>query len=476
MRFKKVIALLVAMLMATTALAACGSGTEEETGTPSAPAETDSGATTTPDDSGDDDDDDVGTTVDAPVAGGLTLTVLTHRTDRDQDGSLAERTKAFEELYDCNVVYQSYTGYAEDALTMLSATNWGDVMMIPGVELRDLGEYYEPLGTYADLSQEYNWVQERMYDGLVYGMPHAGNVAGGYNYNKRIWEGAGITSMPTTPDEFVAALETIKEVYPDVIPLYTNYAAGWTMAGWTAFAYSAMANPDWQVDMLINSEDPFAPGSALYLSAKLQYDVFSNPDLIEADPSTTDWEACKALINEGKIATINLASWATSQFQEAGPNPEDIAFAPVPFTVDGKQWAESSGDYHLGVNKYATDEQKDLAKAYVFWFVNESGFAESEGMLSPRKGVPVEIPNFENVELFSQAPAPDGLVGVWDSIDKGSDVNINEAATVGNYKLRIAEAAFAGQPYSVVEDILTEMNEKWATERDANAELEAYLN
>ena len=44
----------------------------------------------------------------------LTLKVLTHRTDRIEDGSLEEMTKAFEEANNCKVEYQGFTDYSTD--------------------------------------------------------------------------------------------------------------------------------------------------------------------------------------------------------------------------------------------------------------------------------------------------------------------------------------------------------------------------
>ena len=48
--------------------------------------------------------------------------------------------------------------------------------------------------------------------------------------NKKVFADAGITELPKTPDEFIADLQLIKD-NTDAIPLYTNYAAGWTMGG-----------------------------------------------------------------------------------------------------------------------------------------------------------------------------------------------------------------------------------------------------
>ena len=87
----------------------------------------------------------------------LTLTVLTHRTDRlanGGDGSLEEMTKAFESANNCIVKYQGFTDYAGDVSTMMSTSDYGDVLMIPDtVKLSDLSNYFEPLGSYDDLKE-----------------------------------------------------------------------------------------------------------------------------------------------------------------------------------------------------------------------------------------------------------------------------------------------------------------------------------
>ena len=62
-------------------------------------------------------------------------------------------------------------------------------------------------------------------DGLVYGVPSTGN-AQGIVYNKRVFTEAGVAETPKTPDEFIAALQAIKDYDSSIIPLYTNYADG----------------------------------------------------------------------------------------------------------------------------------------------------------------------------------------------------------------------------------------------------------
>lgn len=467
MKFRRILA---GILAATTMLsfAACsGNDTSSDAGTESnAGGDTSTSTNAGGDDAGANDGGEQ-----------LVLKVLTHRTDRVEDGSLDAMTDAFEQANNCIVEYQGYTDYESDVSTMMNTTEYGDVLMIPGtVKLADLSNFFEPLGTYDELSQKYNWVDAKMFDGTVYGMPHLGSVAGGICYNKRIWAEAGVTELPKTPEEFLAALKLIDE-NTDAIPYYTNYAdASWTLVQWASLVNSASGSSSYETDKMIAKEDLFIDGDAYYEVYELMFDIFSNPTLIEEDPMTTDWEGCKKAINDGKIATMVMGSWAVSQFKEAGENPDDIGYMPAPFNVDGVQYAESAPDYCLGINKNRSDDVKDLAAKYITWFVEESGFAVKEGSVATLKGsaMPDYLDAFSECEMFVTETAPEGLVGVWDTINNDSEVGTWQG-DAANFKILIAEAAFAGEGKDAMVEIMNNANAKWTATRDANADLDAYL-
>ena len=407
----------------------------------------------------------------------LTLKVLTHRTDRLEDGSLAEMTKAFEEANNCKVEYQGFTDYATDIPTMMNTTEYGDVLMIPDtVKLEDLSNFFEPLGTYDEMNAKYMWADKKMYDNTVYGIAHLGTIAGGICYNKRIWKEAGVTTLPVTPEEFVADLKLIAE-NTDAIPYYTNFAdASWTLVQWASLVNSASGSKSYETDLLVNKQDIFTPGGAYYEVYKLMFNVFKDPTLHEEDPMTSDWEGCKKAINEGKIATMVMGSWAVSQFKEAGDNPDDIGYMPAPFSVNGKQYAESTADYCLGINKNRSDDIKALGKKYITWFVEESGFAQKEGSVCALRGseMPDYLTDFANCEFFVTDAAPEGLVGVWDAINNDSEVGTWQG-DAANFKIQIAEAAFAGEGDDKFDSIIAEANSKWNAERDANEAFNAYI-
>ena len=302
-------------------------------------------------------------------------------------------------------------------------------------------------------------------DGNVYGLA-VGGTATGVLYNKKIWEQAGITENPKTPDEFLADLQLIKD-NTDAIPYYTNFKdASWTITQWQNLVISAAGGADAENKLLQDKSDLFVEGNGYYEVYKLMYDLFSKPDLLEEDHANTEWESSKVWFGEGKIATMVMGSWAVSQFMEKAENPDDIGYMPVPITAaDGKVYAEEGPDYTLGVS--ANSKNQDLAKAYVEWFVSDSGFSEQEGMISTvqNKELPSTLSGFKDAVFFEKAVCPDDLVGKFDEIDKESGVGVWQGDE-DNFKIKLAEAAFAGKGDDGFNEIIADVNKKWAAARD----------
>ena len=287
-----------------------------------------------------------------------------HRTDIPEklEGYVAE----FQKIYpNVEIEYELITDYAENALMRVGNTDW-TIMGIPTVQKDELSKYFVPLGSLETLSGLYNFMSSWSFEGVCYGIPSTGN-ANGVLYNKRIFAEAGVTELPKTPDEFIAALKAVKEK-TDAIPLYTNYAAGWTMGAWDAYMGVAATGKDTYMNQeLPHAKDPFADqgnGTGPYAVYKILYDAAAE-GLIEDDYTTTDWEGCKPMLNNGQIATMVLGSWAFTQMRDAvgGEHPEDVGYMAFPISIDGKQYAPAGGDYNFGINAKASYEEK-LASLY----------------------------------------------------------------------------------------------------------------
>ena len=384
-----------------------------------------------------------------------------HRTDIPEklEGYVAE----FQKIYpNVEIEYELITDYAENALMRVGNTDW-TIMGIPTVQKDELSKYFVPLGSLETLGELYNFMSSWSFEGVCYGIPSTGN-ANGVLYNKRIFAEAGVTELPKTPDEFIAALKAVKEK-TDAIPLYTNYAAGWTMGAWDAYMGVAATGKDTYMNQeLPHAKDPFADqgnGTGPYAVYKILYDAAAE-GLIEDDYTTTDWEGCKPMLNNGQIATMVLGSWAFTQMRDAegGEHPEDVGYMAFPISIDGKQYAPAGGDYNFAINVQASYEEKLASMYYLKWLTHESGFAYSEG------GVPIdkngEYPDlyaaFDGIDMLSDADALEGEETLLSELNAESELNFNNG---GNTKVQeIIEHGFNHD--KEFDDIMADWNAAWS--------------
>ena len=389
------------------------------------------------------------------------ITVITNRTD------IAPTT--FKKVYGpqftaglgkgTKVKFEAFTNYTQDVLTMMNTKNYGDVLGIPNsVTPAQFSKFFSPLGKASDLSKTYRFINEGSYNGTVYGLAQTGN-AGGYDVNLKDWKAAGITTPPATPAEFIADLQKIKAAEPNVIPLYTNYATGWAPTAWTnSFTgYGQGANSQ---NLMAHTKAPWTAGQDTFIGDDLLYKAVA-AGVTEKDPTTTDWEGSKPLINNGGIATMFLGSWSVAQFQAAGPNAADIGFYPIPVKdpKTGKFQTFISGDFKLAINKNSKCQAS--ARAWLTYFEQNSGYAYSQGGINPY----IKGPNGESYTIFdklgveykSLMPAPAGHDSDFASVYKASGVP--QDGTVEQAIIDTARGAKSGSEASIFADL----NSKWAT-------------
>ena len=209
----------------------------------------------------------------------------THRTDRGEDGTLDALVADFNKVYpNITVEVEAIPDFAEEALLRLTAGEYADIMAIPAIDKAEYGTYFYPLDTVENMENEINFASQTEYDGYTYGVPYMAN-AQGVVYNKAVFEAAGVTEIPKTPDEFIAALQAIKD-NTDAIPLYTNYAAGWTMGAWDAYVGCVSNGDDTYMNQkFVHTAEPFkdnGDGTGAFALYKILYDATAN-GLIEDD-------------------------------------------------------------------------------------------------------------------------------------------------------------------------------------------------
>lgn len=397
------------------------------------------------------------------------ITFIHHRTDID--GTLIKDYIAqFNKKYpDVKVKTETFSDYDGQMTIRMNSNDYGDALIINDqINPTDYHNYFEVLGTATELEKEYMWIRvsKATIGEDVYGIPTCGN-AFGIVYNKRIYAEAGVTSLPKSPEEFIAALKLIKEK-TDAIPYYTNYAADWTLAGqYEDHRTSVSGDPDY-VNQLIHMDDPFSPGRPHYIVYKILYDVVKE-GLVEDDPMTTDWESSKTRLATGEIATMMLGSWAIAQCQEravqSGVDPADVAFMPFPYTnKDGKMYAGSGGDRNVAISIHS--KNKEAARAWIDFFLKETDYAKQLGAINVLKSKQSEFPEtlkaFQDlgVVIITNNPPPEGEEGLLDLLDKQSEVGL----WLSDFKKRIVEAAM-GTRNETYDDIMNDLNAKWAKAR-----------
>ena len=395
------------------------------------------------------------------------LKILTNRTDL-VDTTFKEYITQFQKLYpNIQITYEGITDYDGDVMTRLTTKDWGDICMIPSkINKVDYPSYFLSYGETDKLSEKYNMLNDRTYDNQAYGIPSVGNIQG-IVYNKKVFADAGITELPKTPDDFLAALKTIKEK-TDAIPLYTNFAAGWTVKAWDAYIGAcATGSADYMNTTLEHTSNPFSKagdGEKNVGPYAVYYTLYNavNQKLVEDDPTTSDWEGSKTMLAKGQIGCMVLGSWSIVQMQQAatdaGEDPTNIAYMPFPITVDGKQYASASPDYNYGINVNSSADDQLAAQLYVKWLTEKSGFAESQASVPLLKGqdYPEALAAFDSIEIVYDNPAPEGEEELFNELNETSELGINSSETT---KLAIVEAALHNT--KSLDDIMNEWNQKW---------------
>ncbi|MFD1888177.1 ABC transporter substrate-binding protein [Paenibacillus wenxiniae] len=393
------------------------------------------------------------------------ITVITQRTDI-VDTVFQDYAKEFEKLYpDVKVNFEALSDYEGQIKVRMSTKDYGDVLLIPtSIPIKDIPDFFEPLGSYDEMKDQYTGIEERMVDNQVYGIPVAITYSG-IIYNKAVFKQAGITAIPRTTEQFISALQQVKQK-TQAVPLYTNYASGWALTQWESDLTTVAGDPDYVNIKQPASDENFVAGQPHYDLYKVMYDAAKN-GLIEKDPTTTDWETSKADLASGKIATMVLGSWAIDQVKSLATNKDDIGFMPFP-TNASNVIVPLAADYNLAIN--VNSENKAAARAWIDWFTNKSNYAvEQAGSISPAKGaeLPAILKEYEQdgVEFKTITPAKAGEEGRVDKIDKEGEIGLWQP----DFKKRIIEAAI-GNTNESYDDIMKSLNEAWTKARAAVAQ------
>ena len=233
-------------------------------------------------------------------------------------------------------------------------------MYFPSFSPKKAAEYFEPLGTVGELSNYIDITNKALGDGddaVVYGVP-LGINAGGYVYNKKMWDAAGITEAPGNVTDFIADLKIIEEK-TDAVPTLCCYTPKeqFVLSQIVLLGPAATGDPNYKTKLLVNGGAPLVGFKIRYLDERRTEAGFVDGDG-KPIPGDADFEA--EIAEEAKKISLN----------------------PAPYTApDGKRYASVGADYLWAVNNTIADDQKELAKAFIKWWVEKSPFMKDEGYI-----------------------------------------------------------------------------------------------
>ncbi|GGV44490.1 sugar ABC transporter substrate-binding protein [Kitasatospora herbaricolor] len=396
---------------------------------------------------------------DSRIAG--EITVLTNRTDQIADGTLKKYAAKFRKLHpDVKVNFEGLTDYEGETRVRMHTDTYGDVLLIPNdLAVNQYPTYFAPLGTADDLQPRFDFTEYATVANQVYGLANVG-IGTGFVYNKVVWEQAGVTEWPTTPQQFIDDLKAIR-AKTQATPYYTNYRDGWPLRQWT----DHIGGPNCEnsaKDALATTSDPWAAGRDLNTIDGLLYSVV-HEKLTEADPTTTDWESSKTLLGSGKIGAMFLGSWAVPQIERAaeaaGHNPDDIGYMPFPALHNGHLCTVVQPDYKYAVNTHSRN--KAAARAWIDWYLTKSGSAQAEQAISTLKGTPLPpaLKTFDERGVRIMVETQD-KAAVVSRIDKGAQIGLDTP----DYRRKLVDIARGAAPGDR-DGYFAELNTKWSVSR-----------
>ncbi|MFF9313841.1 ABC transporter substrate-binding protein [Streptomyces sp. NPDC014748] len=390
-----------------------------------------------------------------------TIKVLTNRTDLVQDGTMKKYAAAFNKEYPkVKVQFEGITDYEGEVKIRMNTDKYGDVLLIPAAVAKgDYPKFFAPLGDTGSMKDKYRFTDKTDVNGKTYGIANFG-TANGIVYNKALWKKAGITKWPTSPQEFLADLKTVKD--RTGATYYTNFKDGWPLVSPFTNSVGSVSCDTKASDNLANMDAPWGNGTDLNVIDGLLYNIVHDK-LSEKDPSTTNWENSKTLLAKGKISSMVLGSWSITQMQDAakkaGQNPDDIGFMPFPVQKGGKFCSTLLSDYQQAVNIHSS--HKAAARAWIDWFTEKSGFSDSQGVVSALRSAPMPATLKEYVDndvtMVERSEADTAQVN---AIDNASEIGLNKQ----DYRQKLIDIARGAQKGSL-KDYFADLNKRWAEAR-----------
>lgn len=249
-------------------------------------------------------------------------------------------------------------------------------------------------------------------DGKVYGVPYNTDSRGLW-YNKDLFNKAGLPVPwePKTWDDILTAAKTIKEKFPDVVPLWMN--SGKATGEATSMQTFEMLLYGTKTPLYDNeSKKWIVKSEGLVNTFKFIDEVYEQqlgPNLSQVLNGQGGTVAYQQLMPKGKLAIGLDGVWQTGNWREDGPAPwpealETVGFAPMPTEKgDAPGAVTMSGGWALSIPKNA--DNKELAWEFIKFASSKENNLKlllKDRSLTPRDDV-AQDPEYQKIPMFKEA-------------------------------------------------------------------------
>lgn len=216
-------------------------------------------------------------------------------------------------------------------------------------------------------------------DGGIHGIPNEIDLYQ-LNYNKALFEEAGIAEPPATWDELVdaAAKLTDKEAGQQGIGFITSWNSGAVHPLLSLLASNGGSFLDEEGAASTLTSDEAIATAELYQT--LLDEGYTDPAMSTANANTTGPYLDN--FTNGKTGMIIMANWWKSALEQAmGDDFANVGTAPIPVGPSGDTSSSISYSWMTMVNGNASDEKQAAAWEFLTWLNSpESGEAGSSAM------------------------------------------------------------------------------------------------
>ena len=374
--------------------------------------------------------------------------VAQHRTDLENE--FAAMIAAFNEIYpNVEVEVESVANYQDTMAVRIAGGEMPDVLeirdiMIPAASWSQYFASLEDCNLPDMLFSDFYTV-----DGVLYGacesVPYYCMI-----YNKTLYAKAGIESVPTTYDEFMDAMQKLKDI--GVIPLTSQYNTTWTQRSWIDHLAASLNKNGWK-NTWVDTDTPFSDETIRY-ACDLYKGCIDN-GYCEEDLMSSDWDLQAADFAAGTIGTYCAGTYVYGTMVGLGMDPSEIGFYAYPvadYTKDGVCTDFAGVDWAWGLSKDVVESENYEAACALVNFL-ACNYASYINTISAVIGAESVVEAFNELE----ATKPALRTQVADSEDF-TGINTIAAITIGNF---VQEYVVADDPQTVVDAY----NAKWAAAR-----------